>query len=270
MESGNPLEKFCAALLNGTPAIEFAAASYGPAGKVERVEPGRMPVKGGEDLARVVPWLRGRNANGAAIWARPAAQVQAHPWVFLDDLPLAMAQRTAAKYAALVVETSPGNAQVWIRAARDLSREQRQDVSRALAGLIGADPHAIAEPRWGRAPGFRSGKSGRPWTRLIADSSTQDVLFDPTPYLSAPAPSPPNGGRVVLSPGSGSRSDRAEGADESAREFAYAIHALRAGTASERVVERVMAHALSRGKRDTVEACRRYAEKTVEKARNAL
>lgn len=266
MESGNPLEKFCAALLNvlnGTPAIEFAAASYGPAGKVERVEPGRMPVSGLADLERVAPWLRARNANGCAIWCRPAAE--AHPWVFLDDLPLAMAQRTAAKYAALVVETSPNNAQVWIRAARDLTREQRQDVSRALAGLIGADPHAIAEPRWGRAPSFKSGKPGgdRFWTRLLADSSAQGALFDPTPYLS----NPPLGGRVPLF----SRpSVRSNGPDESAREFSYALHALRAGVASERVVERVAAHAAARGKRGTLEACRLYAEKTVENALKAL
>ena len=261
MDPGNPLEKFCTALLTGTPALEFAAASYGPTGKVERVEPGRMPVNGLADLERVAPWLRARNAHGCAIWARP--MVKAHPWVFLDDLPLAMAQRTAAKYAALVIETSPNNAQVWIRAALDLTREQRQDVSRALAGLIGADPHAIAEPRWGRAPGFRSGKSGRPWTRLLADSSAQGALFDPTPYLSSPSHPPPAGGRVPLN---AKLSDRSGGPDESAREFAYAIHALRAGTASERGVERVAAHAMSRGKRGTAEACWLYAERTVRAA----
>lgn len=265
MDPGNPLEKFCAALLTGTPALEFAAASYGPTGKVERVEPGRMSVNGLADLERVAPWLRARNVNGCAIWCRPAAE--AHSWVFLDDLPLAMAQRTAAKYAALVVETSSGNAQVWIRAARDLTREQRQDVSRALAGLIGADPHAIAEPRWGRAPGFRSGKSGRPWTRLIADSGAQSALFDPTPYLSVSPSHPPLGGRVSLH---AKLSERAGGPDESAKEFAYALHALRAGVASERVVERVAAHAISRGKRGTAEDCWLYAQKTVENALKAL
>jgi hypothetical protein len=65
-------------------------------------------------------------------------------------------------------------------------------------------------------------------------------------------------------------SDRSDGSDESAREFAYAIHALRAGTASERVVERVAAHALQRGKRRTLEACRLYAERTVRAAKQRL
>jgi head-tail adaptor len=269
MDSGNPLAKFCAAFLNGTPAIEFAAASYSLAGKVERVEPGRMPVGNLGDLERVAPWLRARNANGCAIWARPAADAETHPWVFLDDLPAAKAVTVAKKYAALAVETSTGNAQVWIRADRDLSRAQRQDVSRALAQLIGADPHAIAEPRWGRAPSFKSGKPrcDRFWTRLLADSSAQGVLFDPTLYLSSPSHPPPTGGRVFLH---AKLSDRSGGPDESAKEFAYALHALRAGTASERVVERLAAHALKRGKRVTVEACRLYAQKTVENALRAL
>ena len=195
MDPGNPLERFCLALLIGTPSVEFAAAQYGAAGKVEQVIQGRMPVTSCEDLERVTRWLRARNANSAAIWARPAAET--HPWVFLDDLPAAKAVTVAKKYAALAVETSAGNAQVWIRADRDLSRDQRQDVSRALAQLIGADPHAIAEPRWGRAPSFKSGKPGcdRFWTQLLADSSAQGALFDPTPYLSvSPSHPPPTGG----------------------------------------------------------------------------
>ena len=263
MDPGNPLEKFCLSILTGTPAVEFAAASYAENGKVEKVVQGRMPVTSCEDVTRVVPWLRARNANGCAIWARPAAQ--AHPWLFLDDLPAQKAVTVTKKYAALAVETSAGNAQVWIRADRDLSRNQRQDVSRALAQLIGADPHAIAEPRWGRAPGFRSGKPGRDrfWTQLLADSSALRTRFDPTPYLS----NPPLGGRVPLS----SRpSVRSNGPDESAREFSYALHALRAGVASERVVERVAAHAAARGKRATAEACRLYAQRTVENALKAL
>lgn len=250
----------------GTPAVEFAAASYAENGKVEKVVQGRMPVNGPEDLERVAPWLRARNANGAAIWARPSAET--HPWVFLDDLPDQKAVTVTKKYAALAVETSPDNAQVWLRADRALSREQRQGVSRELAQLVGADPHAVAEPRWGRAPGFRSGKPGRDryWTRLLADSSAQGALFDPTPYLSSSHP-PPTGGRVFLH---AKLSDRAGGPDESAKEFAYALHALRAGVASERVVERVAAHAMSRGKRGTAEACRLYAQKTVENALKAL
>ena len=266
MDSGNPLAKFCAAFLNGTPVIEFAAASYSLAGKVERVEPGRMPVGNLGDLERVAPWLRARNANGCAIWARPAAE--AHPWVFLDDLPAQKAVTVTKKYASLAIETNTGNAQVWIRADRDLSRDQRQDVSRALAKLIGADPHAIAEPRWGRAPSFKSGKPGcdRFWTRLLADSSAQGALFDPTPYLSVSPSHPPLGGRVPLHE---KLSDRAGGSDESAKEFAYALYALRAGTRPERVVARVAAHAMNRGKRGTAEACRLYAERTVRAALEA-
>ena len=262
-------QRFSEAMLASASALEFAAATYSN-GKVERVDLGRMPVRAGEDLARVLPWLRGRNAAGAAIWARPADA--AHSWIFLDDLPVKRARGIAEKYRAIVVETSPGNAQVWICAKRDLGREQRQVVNRALAALIGADPHAIAEPRWGRLPGFKSGKEGRSWTNLVVVSH-ECPFFEPAPYFPPPLPTTVSsrsaviGGRVSSS---SSRAKCSESVDESAREFAYACHALSAGTPLDHVIERVTAHAAARGKRGTLEACRAYAQRTVQRAQQAV
>ena len=256
-------QTFIAALLTGTPALAFASARYDADCRVDGVLPAKREAGSVEDFEILAPWLRRQNAQGEAIWCRPAPD--AHPWLFLDDLDPAKARGIAAKYAAVVVQTSPNNAQVWLLAARPLDCDQRKTVNLALARLVGADPGAVTEPRWGRCPGFRSGKSGRPWTNLLA--ATPDGLrFDPSPHLSPLSPLA-RGGRVV-SPSA--RAGGSESPNESAREFAYAIHALRAGTASERVVERVAAHALQRGKRGTPEACRAYAERTVSAAKQRL
>jgi hypothetical protein len=258
-------QTFIAALLTGTPALAFASARYDAEGRVDGVLPAKREAGSVEDFEILAPWLRRQNVQGEAIWCRPAPE--AHPWLFLDDLNPSKARGIAAKYAAVVVQTSPNNAQVWLLASRPLDCDQRKTVNLALARRIGADPGAVTEPRWGRCPGFRSGKSGRPWTNLLANTALEGSRFDPGPHLS-PLSSPERGGRVPLS--SATLSDRSDGSDESAREFAYAIHALRAGTASERVVERVAAHALQRGKRRTLEACRLYAERTVRAAKQRL
>lgn len=256
-------QTFIAALLSATPALEFASARYDAEGRVDGVLPAKRGARSVEDFEVLAPWLRRQNAQGEAIWCRPAESQ--HPWLFLDDLDPAKARGIAAKYAAVVIETSPGNAQVWLLAARLLDRDERKAVNLALARLIGADPGAVTEPRWGRCPGFKSGKAGRPWTNLLA-ATPEGPRFDPGPHLSPPL-LPVRGGRVHSS---SARLEGSESADESAREFSYALHALRAGVASERVVERVAAHAAARGKRGTVEACRLYAEKTVENALKAL
>lgn len=256
-------QTFIAALLIATPALEFASARYDAEGQVDGVLPAKRGVRSIADFEVLAPWLRRQNAQGEAIWCRPAESE--HPWLFLDDLEPAKARGIAAKYAAVVVETSSGNAQVWLLAARLLDRDERKAVNLALARLIGADPGAVTEPRWGRCPGFRSGKAGRPWTNLLA-ATPEGPRFDPGPHLS-PLSSPARGGRVHSS---STRLERSERPNESAREFSYAIHALRAGVASEAVVERVTAHALKRGKRSTPEACRIYAQKTVENALRSL
>ena len=268
--SGNEIGSFTAALLAETPALAFAVATYGPHGKVVRVVQARLPVSDEESLRRLLPWLKARNADGNAIWCRPAADD--HPWIFLDDLPARHAHLITGKYAAVAVETSPGNAQAWICADRALTREERQTINRALAQRCGADPFAISEPRWGRAPGFWSGKAGRPWTALKAISIPERARFDPTPYYdieSAAALSRAPGPSAGLPPPTRPlrpRAGRKEGVDESAREFAYACHALRAGVPAETVAERVARHAYARGKRPSLDASFKYARRLVEAA----
>lgn len=248
-------------LLSHVETVEFAAAEYGAAGRVTRVVEARARVRAPSDFERIAAWLWARNHAGANIWSRPADPD--HPLIMLDDLLVERARAICRKYRAAVVETSPENAQVWIACGRLLSREERQDVARSLCRLVGSDPGAISEPRWGRLPGYPQRKPGKGgWTNLISISEAS--LLDPTPHLAAASLPPPprergGGGALALA----RPTSRRAGADESVREFAFACHALRRGMRLDEVEALIQAHVAATGRKKSAG----YAARTVARAR---
>lgn len=250
----NPITQildFTVFLLTYAGAVEYAAAEYGSDGRVSRVLPAHLVVRGQDDITRLLPWLRAKNAGGHNIWARPAAPD--HPLIMLDDLPSGRAIAVTRKYAGTAVETTPGNAQVWIVCDRMLTRKERQDVACALCARIGSDPGAISEPRWGRLPGFKQKKPGKTgWTNLLA-VNTEGRHFNPGPFLTASAPlSAPR----LREAGGGFTSEHG---DVSRREFAFACHSLRAGLPPDVVAQRIADHVAATGRRKS----RDYARRTV-------
>jgi hypothetical protein len=234
------------------PALETAAAHYSATGRVDRVRSSKRLILSPEDYDRLRPWLRHENAAGSNIWVRPA--VPTHALVMLDDLPAATAAAVARKYRALAIETSRGNCQVWIVCSHALTREERQDVARALCRLIGSDPGAISEPRWGRLAGFRQRKPGKEgfMTRVAAAAEPDRPPLDPAPHLLCALSSPaPSGGVVAY--------HSTTGGDESRREFAFACHALKRGMTPTEVAAAVAAHVAATGRRKSAG----YAERTV-------
>lgn len=247
--------------------LDTAAATYNEAGKVETVRHARRSIATPEDREAVLPFLRGMNSKPMTnIWVRPAASLEAHPLVMLDDLPIPRALAVCRKYGGAAVQTSPDLAQAWIVLTRPLDREARQTVAAALCRLIGGDPDAVSEPRWGRLPGFQQRKPGKSgWTNLLAISDAP--ALDPEPYLSE-QPQPP---KATALPPTGARGPSplpasSTGRDESKVEFAFALHSLRAGVSIEETAARISARAHERGKRPNKPAADRYGLKT---ARNA-
>jgi hypothetical protein len=235
--------------------LEVAAAHYDPVtGRVDRVRSSKRLISSPEDYIRLRPWLRHENAHGCNIWIRPA--VAEHAIVMLDDLPAATAAAITRKYRALAVETSSNNCQTLIVCSRPLTREQRQDVARALSRMIGSDPGAISEPRWCRLAGYRQRKPGKEGflTRIIASAGPDRPALDPAPHLkTAPSSPAPAGGVVAFSTTS------TTGGDESRREFAFACHALRRSISPAEVEAAIAAHVAATGRRKSSG----YAARTV-------
>ena len=75
-----------------------------------------------DTVLRSIPWLRLQNADGRNVYIRPKGE---HDLSLVDDLTADAVKRMKATgfSPALVVETSPGNFQAWLKHPRQLPRE---------------------------------------------------------------------------------------------------------------------------------------------------
>ena len=110
-----------------------------------------------DSLARSVPWLRHQNRDGRNIYIRPKGE---HHLSLIDDLTQdAIGQMKLAGFSpALVVETSPGNFQAWLKHPERLDKEMGTAAARALAQRFGGDIGAADWRHFGRLSGFTNRK----------------------------------------------------------------------------------------------------------------
>lgn len=106
-----------------------------------------------ETTRRSIPWLRARNAGGAAIYIRPHGE---HHLSLVDDLTADAVQqmKSTGFEPALVVETSPGNFQAWLNHGTTLDKRTSTAAARTLAEKFGGDPGAADWRHFGRLAGF--------------------------------------------------------------------------------------------------------------------
>lgn len=219
--------------------------------------------------ASTLPHLRAQNARGRHVWLRPEdeARFMLHDDANLDDLRrfhgavLEGDRIVGAKPGRLIVETSPGNFQVWVKSRRPLTVAEKTGWLR----LLGSDPGAAPRNRSGRAPGFRNrwprhddGQGNFPLARLVwVQWAAVDVPPPPaqpvadTSAWSAPASS----GMASRAGSTGStgrvsldrmprRSDyvcgRGRDQSQSSTDFRFALALLRRGVPPEEVQRRLL------------------------------
>ena len=109
-------------------------------------------------LMRSVPWLRFQNRDGRNIYVRPSGE---HNLSLIDDLPPDRigAMKASGFAPALVIETSPGNYQAWLKHPRVLNKGLGTVVARALAEKFGGDIGAADWRHYGRLSGFANRKA---------------------------------------------------------------------------------------------------------------
>jgi hypothetical protein len=124
-------------------------------------------------LLKAIPWLKFQNRDGRNIYVRPKGE---HALSLVDDLTREALHRMKESGFApgIVVETSPGNFQVWLNHGRVLSQRVSSAVARALAEQFGGDLGSADWRHYGRLAGFTNRKEkhrqedGRfPFVRLI-------------------------------------------------------------------------------------------------------
>jgi hypothetical protein len=130
-------------------------------------------------LMRSIPWLRLQNAQGRNIYIRPQGE---HNLTLIDDLKADAVERMKREgyQPALVVETSPGNYQAWLKHPERLPKDVGTAAARALAERFEGDRKAADWRHFGRLAGFTNrklkyqGADGRfPFVRMIEASGAR-------------------------------------------------------------------------------------------------
>jgi hypothetical protein len=116
--------------------------------------------------AKLIPsalrWLRRENARGSHIFVRPAG-IDQLSLSLLDDLTgeaIAEMKRTGFE-PAIVVETSPGNFQAWLKHGRVLDQPTASRAARELARRFHGDLSSVGWRHFGRLAGFTNQKQRR-------------------------------------------------------------------------------------------------------------
>ena len=105
-----------------------------------------------------IPYLKYQNARGNHILIQPVRQEN---FLLADDISWTVISRHHKysngqwKPGRMIIETSPRNFQVWIKASRPLPLDEKRYWLCKLKSDPGADPNN----RWGRCPGFMNRKA---------------------------------------------------------------------------------------------------------------
>ncbi|MBT33808.1 MAG: hypothetical protein CMO01_29435 [Thalassobius sp.] len=108
-----------------------------------------------EELLNHINFLKAKNCQGYNIYCRP----DEYCYILLDDLSKEVLGKLAELKPCLLMETSPGNYQAFIRLVNTPNtRENVLAICRALADQFRADRGAAKPEQVGRLPGFTNRK----------------------------------------------------------------------------------------------------------------
>ncbi len=238
-----------------------------------------------EKLLKSVPWMRLQNLLGRNIYIRPQGE---HNLSLLDDLTAQSLARlkTSGFRPALIVETSPGNFQAWLKHHEVLPRTLSTAVAKKLAAKFGADTGAADWRHFGRLAGFTNRKRSRqapdgrfPFVRLIeATGSTYpeaerfvNVVRDGVEHgeaarrvLIARSAANPSTRTGELKPIEAFRLNPLYAADGNRIDLAYAVYALAHGADPVSVSTAIRTRDLSHKGNEKRQAD--YVKRTIDKA----
>ncbi len=127
-----------------------------------------------QTIVKSMPWLRCQNLHGRNIYIRPQGE---HNLSMVDDLTTGAVSvmKESGFTPAVIMETSPGNYQAWLKHPERLSKGVSTAAARTLAEKFGGDRGAADWRHFGRLGGFTNRKpqyfdasTGRyPFVRLI-------------------------------------------------------------------------------------------------------
>ncbi len=225
----------------------------------------------------VMPYLKAQNVSGRHIVIRPTEDMEPY-YMLIDDLDWETIKKHhqnpdgSWKPGRMVVETSPGNFQVWIHSNRSMTLDEKRFW---LFSHLKSDPGADPNKRWGRCPGFtnrkekyRDNKGNYPWSRLIwADYQARAHI----PVVTIPekrkdfsiSPRLCFKNRNIIR-------DNYDKGDESRTDFAYTLALLIRGFTDNDIRQRILAERQNWDNKPTEHVRNRYLERTIERAHDVV
>ena len=236
---------------------------------------------GAKQVLKAILWLRRENLHGAHIYVRPAG---IHGLSLVDDLTADDVRRMKAEgyEPAVVVETSTGNFQAWLKHGQGLDEAAGTYAAKELARRFGGDPSSADWRHFGRLAGFTNPKPSRrlqsgmqPFARL--HEATGRVYTQAPDFLrTVRAEMEREAGEFQTAEGEGVEErglrplaefhgDARYGGDFHRADMAWAKHAAGYGLTAEEIRDTIL------GARDLShkgghKRQREYAERTAEKA----
>jgi hypothetical protein len=154
-----------------------------------------------------IRFLRARNREGCDVYLQPYAGDQNAGYILLDldraESAVLDLMRTNGHAPCVVLQTSPGHLQAWIRlSASPLAPALATAAARRLARLYDGDPASADWRHLGRLAGFTNQKPARrtltgsaPWVKLVhlhtGLAPGAEALFDFLSQVAQPPPNPP-------------------------------------------------------------------------------
>lgn len=154
------ITKQLAAFGTGT---EFFLQVIGPNGRPMVRSEWSSEARSAEGVLTQIATLQSRNCKGGHIYIRPKNTDQ-HHFLLIDDIKADVLERVKADLCPVaVLETSPGNFQVWIRTPA-MEDDHHLAVSREIATRYDGDAASTDALHFGRLAGFtnRKAKYARP------------------------------------------------------------------------------------------------------------
>ena len=182
------------------------------------------------EVRKALGWLAARNATGSSCYIRPAAALGRTSWVLSGPLTAAAREGLTAE-PGLVVESSPGIFEAWLRLAAPMDLAARLAAARFFTRAAGGEPAAVRTAQLGHLPGT----TNRTPSCAGAVLASFAVLRLSSPAAVTPIPREVERSAGKRGVGGGGEPPSADHAavgpspDQSRRDFAIACRLLEAG-----------------------------------------
>ena len=195
------------------------------------------------EVRKAFGWLAARNATGSSCYIRPAEALGRTSWVLAGPLARAGLDRLAAA-PGMVVESSPGVFEAWLRLAAPVDAGARDAAARLFTREAGGDAGAVPAAQLGHLPGTTNrapAHAGDGPAFFAALRSRSPSAVTPIPRAVEPLIGQRRAGGGDPAAAGEEAARRRDDPDRSRRDFAIACRLLEAGTGDHAIAAAIAA-----------------------------